>query len=212
MNPKVDDHINNTKIWQQELKSLRSIILDCGLTETYKWRQPCYTYKNSNILILSTLKKYCVLSFLKGSLLEDKEQILHQPGKDSKAVRYFAFTSVNEILENTATIKAYIFEAIGIEEAGLKVNFESNKTIIIPEELELKFKEYPDLKTAFFKLTTGRQRGYILHFTGSKNPKTRANRIEKYMPRILNKKGIHDCVCGLSKKYPKCDGSHKHKV
>ncbi|MDA3929790.1 MAG: YdeI/OmpD-associated family protein [Prolixibacteraceae bacterium] len=209
MNQKVDTYISNAAKWQNELETLRSIILDCQLTEEFKWRNPCYTYRNSNVLIIGAFKEYCALSFFKGVLLNNSDNILVAPGENSQSVRLLKFTNVNEIVEQKATLKAYIFEAIEIERAGLKVQFNKNIVLKYPEELQNKLNEMPDLKTAFEGLTPGRQKAYVLFFTAAKQSKTRVTRIEKYIPRILMGKGINDCVCGLSKRLPSCDGSHK---
>lgn len=209
MNTEVDIYLENTKRWTEELTLLRSIILDCDLTEELKWKNPCYTYKNSNILMLGEFKEYCALSFFKGVLLKDSESLLHSPGENSQSVKLFKFTSAKEINDLISTIKAYIFEAIEIDKAGLKVKTKDPSDLVIPVELENKFTESQDLKEAFYSLTPGRQRGYVLYFSSAKQSKTREERIEKYKQRILDGIGFHDCVCGLSKRMPNCDGSHK---
>jgi uncharacterized protein YdeI (YjbR/CyaY-like superfamily) len=210
MNPKVDDFINNTTKWQPEIKQLRLLLLDCGLTEEFKWRNPCYTFQGNNVAIIGSFKEYCTLSFFKGTLLQDGNGILSKPGENSQAVRFFKFTNLQEIIEQQSIIKAYIYEAIEIEKAGLKVIFKSNKELELVEELQVALDKSPALKTAFQALTPGRQRAYNLHFSEAKQSKTRETRIEKYTPRILTGKGINDCICGLSKKMPNCDGSHKY--
>ena len=209
MNPKVDAFIENNTDWQKALTILRDLTLACDLNEMFKWKQPCYTLNNSNILIISHLKDCCTLSFFKGALLKDTENILIKPGENSQSVRYLKFYSTKDVVEKTATIKAYIFEAIEVEKAGLKIPTKKEQEPI-PEELTQEFIKNPALQNAFNALTPGRQRGYILYFSGAKQPKTRISRIEKYRDRILNGKGFHDCVCGLSKKMPTCDGSHKY--
>ena len=210
MNPKVDKFLENISQWQTELKKLRAIVLDCGLIEELKWKQPCYTANGNNVLILANFKDYCSVSFLKGVLLQDSDKLLVAPGENSQSVRLIKFTSVQEITKLEATIKAYIYEAIEIEKAGLKVDLKKNSDLELVEELQNKLKQQPQLKTAFEALTPGRQRGYNLYFSDAKQAKTREKRIEKYTPRILDGKGIHDCVCGLTKKPPSCDGSHKY--
>ena len=209
MNPKVDTFLSNLTQWQDELAQLREIVLDCGLTEELKWGVPCYTYKDANVIIIHGFKNYCAIMFFKGVLLSDTHKILFQQTKNVQETRQARFTSVKEIVKLEANLKAYIFEAIEVEKAGLKVPLKKTEDFEMPEELQNKFKENATLKRAFETLTPGRQRGYLLHFSGSQNAKTREARIEKYIPRILTGKGFNDCVCGLSKKMPNCDGSHK---
>ncbi|MEE8429252.1 MAG: YdeI/OmpD-associated family protein [Gammaproteobacteria bacterium] len=223
MNPKVDTYLAegcgrcslvNTpqckvNTWPEELKELRRIILDCGLTEELKWSQPCYTYQKSNVVLMGAFKEYSALSFFKGALLKDVNSILQKPGENSQAARQIRFTDVQAIVEMEPILKAYIHEAIEVEKAGLKVDFKK-KEHSIPEELQNTFDESPAFKTAFEALTPGRQRGYILHFSAAKQSKTRASRIEKYMPRIFDGIGFWDCTCGHTNKPPNCDGTHKH--
>lgn len=209
MNPKVDDFLSNAQNWQEEMTALRAIVLTCGLTEELKWRQPCYSFNGKNILIISAFKDNCVLSFLKGELLNDTEGILVSPGENSQAVKFTKFTSVKNIIEQEAILKAYIFEAIEVEKAGLKPSSTKSKNLVFPEELIHKMQADQAFKNAFESLTPGRQRGYNMFFTAAKQAKTRQDRIAKYEQRILNGKGINDCVCGLSKRMPNCDGSHK---
>ncbi|MCE7990616.1 MAG: hypothetical protein HEP71_01495 [Roseivirga sp.] len=177
--------------WTAELELLRKIILDCGLTEESKWGAPCYTFQNKNMLMLSALKGYCCISFFKGSLLSDHENLLVKPGPNSQAARLFRFQHVNEIQKTERHIKAYIFEAIELEKAGLTVTLKKNPEPI-PVELEMKLEEDPVLKTAFEALTPGRQRGYVLHFSKPKRSETRIGRIEKCIPMILQGTGLHD--------------------
>ncbi|MEZ4722141.1 MAG: YdeI/OmpD-associated family protein [Flavobacteriales bacterium] len=178
-------------LWPNELVALRSIALECGLTEELKWSVPCYTYMGNNVLIVSAFKEYCAMSFFKGSLLQDEAHLLHSPGENSQAARLFKFTSVDEINKLESTIKAYVFEAIELEKAGQKVEFKKELEPI-PDELETRFKEFPDLKTAFEALTPGRQRGYILHFSQPKQSATRFSRIDKCIPKIISGKGFYD--------------------
>ena len=210
MNAKVDDYILNAKKGQPEIKQLRELLLDCGLTEEFKWRTPCYSFKGKNVVLIGSFKEYCALSFFKGTLLQDSNGILSKPGENSQAIRFFKFRNLEEIIEQKSIIKAYIYEAIEIEKAGLKVNFKSNTELELVKELQLALDKNPSLKTAFEALTPGRQRAYNIYFSGSKQSKTRETRIEKYTERILAGKGFNDCVCGLSKKMPNCDGSHKY--
>lgn len=209
MNAKVDEYIRQCDMWQDELQQLRIVVLACGLTEDWKWRAPCYTHRGANVVLLGALKDYCVLSFLKGALLKDAEGILVKPGENSRAARLIRFTDAQEIVEIESILKSYIHEAMGLEDAGLKVDFAKDRELDLPQELQDKFNENPSLKSAFEALTPGRQRGYLLYFSGAKRASSRVTRIEKYAERILDGKGIHDCVCGLSRKLPQCDGSHK---
>lgn len=192
MNPKVDEFISKANQWKEEYKKLRNIVLDCELTEELKWRLPCYTFEKSNIVIIQNFKEYCALMFFKGALLKDANGILIKPGENSQAQRQIRFTNVQEIAEMEPILKAFIYEAIGVEKAGLKVNFKKTTEYIIPEELQNKFDEIPALKTAFEELTPGRQRQYILYFSQPKQSKTRESRVEKYMQHILDGKGLND--------------------
>jgi len=189
MNPKVDGYLRKAKKWQGEMKKLRRISLDCGLTEELKWGKPCYTFQNSNIVIIQGFKEFCALLFTKGALLKDLNGILKKFGW--QAARRIPFTNVREIVEIEPSLKAYIREAIEAEKAGLKVTLKKNPEPI-PEELQNKLDEIPALKAAFDALTPGRQRGYILYFSGAKQSKTRESRIEKCMRQILNGKGLND--------------------
>jgi len=191
MNLKVDGILRKSKKWREEMKSLRRIILDCPLTEEVKWRKPCYTHNNKNIVIINGLKEFCALMFFKGALLKDASGILNRIGEHTQAGRWIKFTSVREIVEMEATLKTYIHEAIEAEKAGLKVKLKK-KPEPIPEELQNKLDEIPALQTAFAALTPGRQRGYILYFSAPKQSKTRESRIEKCMRQILNGNGLND--------------------
>ncbi|KJD32077.1 hypothetical protein PK35_11605 [Tamlana nanhaiensis] len=177
--------------WQRELQLLRHIVLQCGLTETCKWGVPCYTFNGKNVLNITALKNYCAIGFFKGALLADEKQLLEKPGENSQAVRLFKFTNLDDIKSIEADIKAYIFEAIEAEKAGLQIEFKKNPEPI-PEELEAKFEDDPYFKSAFKSLTPGRQRGYILYFSQPKQAKTRTARIEKCTPLILSGIGLHD--------------------
>jgi uncharacterized protein YdeI (YjbR/CyaY-like superfamily) len=177
--------------WISELKLLRMIVLESGLAEECKWGVPCYTFDNGNVLLVSAFKDYCSISFFKGSLLKDDKKLLEKPGKNSQAARLLKFSIVEEIKEVETDIKSYIREAIEIEKSGLKVNFNKNPEPV-PEELEKKFEEDPLLKTAFDALTPGRQRGYIIYFSAPRQSKTRVERIEKSIGKILNGEGLHD--------------------
>ena len=192
MNPKVDAFFSKTKKWREELEKLRTIILDCGLTEELKWGKPCYTFQNSNIVILQGFKDFCALLFTKGALLKDPNGILEKPGENTQAARRIPFTNTREIVEMQTILKAYIHEAIEAEKSGLKVNFKKTTEFIIPEEFQNRLDELPALKTAFDALTPGRQRAYILYFTAPKQSKTRESRVEKCMQQILSGKGLND--------------------
>jgi uncharacterized protein YdeI (YjbR/CyaY-like superfamily) len=192
LNPKVDAYLRRAKKWREEMAELRRIVLDCPLTEELKWRAPCYTFQNSNVVLIGAFKEYCVLSFVKGALLKDAKRILVKPGENTQAVRVIRFTEVREITKIEPTLKAYLHEAIEVEKAGLKVKLKKITERKIPEELQDKFAENPALKTAFRALTPGRQRAYLLHFSAAKQSKTRTSRIEKCMPRILKGKGLAD--------------------
>ncbi|WP_338814973.1 DUF1801 domain-containing protein [Bernardetia sp. Wsw4-3y2] len=209
MNIKVDEFLSKTKKWSLELEKLRSIFIYCGLTEELKWRVPCYTFNDKNIALLGGFKEYCVISFFKGVLLKDKSNILVSVGENTQSSKVIKFTHLEEIIELESIIKAYIFEAIEIEKLGLKVDFKANEDVILVKELQDKLDADKEFKTAFEKLTKGRQRGYNLYFSAAKQSKTRIVRIEKYKNQIFEGKGINDCTCGLSKKMPSCDGSHK---
>jgi len=192
MNPKVDAYISKAQKWQKEMKKLRMILLDCGLTEELKWGKPCYMFQKTNIVIILPLKEYCALLFCKGALLNDANGILIKPGENTQAARQIRFTNVREIVEMETILKAYIHRAIELEKAGLQVNYKKTTEFVIPEEFQNQLDKIPALKTAFDGLTPGRQRGYILYFSQPKQSKTRESRVEKCMQQILNGKGLHD--------------------
>ena len=192
MNTKVDFYFTKAKKWRQEFEQLRMIILDCGLTEELKWGVPCYTFEKRNIVLIHGFKEYCALLFVKGALLNDPKGILIQQMENVQAARQIRFTNVREIVKMKPILKAYIYEAIEVEKAGLKVNFKKASEFIIPEEFQNKLDKIPALKTAFYALTPGRQRAYILYFSAPKQSKTRASRVERCTPRILNGKGLND--------------------
>jgi len=192
MNPKVDFYFSKAQKWQKELEKLRTIILDCHLTEELKWGVPCYSFQESNIVLIHVFKEYCALLFIKGALLHNANGILIQQTKNVQAGRQIRFTNVREIIKMETILKAYINEAIEVENAGLKVNFKKTTEFIIPEEFQNKLDEIPALKTAFDALTPGRQRAYILYFSEPKQSKTRESRVEKCTQQILNGKGLND--------------------
>ncbi|AGA21938.1 YdeI family protein [Bacillus subtilis subsp. subtilis] len=191
-NPKVDEFLSKAKKWKEEFEKLRTIILDCELTEDFKWMHPCYTYNNKNVVLIHGFKEYCALLFHKGALLQDAHGILIQQTENVQAARQIRFTNVQEINELENILKAYIHEAIEVEKAGLKVDVNKNIELNIPEELQKKFDEIPALKTAFEALTPGRQRAYTLYFSQAKQSKTRESRVEKYVQKILDGKGLKD--------------------
>lgn len=191
MNPKVDGFFKKAKKWREELEELRRVILDCPLTEELKWGKPCYTFQESNIVILQGFKEFCALLFAKGALLKDPHGLLEKPGESTQAARRIPFTHVREIVKLAPVLKAYVREAIAAEKAGLKVEFKKNPEPI-PEELQNKLDEIPAFKTAFEALTPGRQRAYILYFSAPKQSKTRESRVEKWRPQILKGKGLND--------------------
>jgi uncharacterized protein YdeI (YjbR/CyaY-like superfamily) len=192
MNPKVDVYLTNAKKWQDEMKKLRKIILDCQLTEELKWFKPCYTFQKKNVVIIIALKEHCALAFCKGALLKDANGILVKIGENTQAGRWIKFASVREIAKIEHILKSYIHEAIEAEKAGLEVTYKKTADFKIPEEFHHKLDEIPSLKTAFYALTPGRQRGYLLYFSAPKQSKTRASRVEKSMQQILNRKGLND--------------------
>ncbi|WP_168122841.1 YdeI family protein [Paenibacillus sp. HB172176] len=191
-NPKVDGFLRKAKKWKQEFEMLREIVLGCELTEDIKWMHPCYMHEGKNIVLIHGFKEYCALLFHKGALLKDPHGILIQQTENVQAARQLRFTSAEQIEEMQLIIKAYIDEAIEVEKAGLQVAYKKTEEYSIPEELENKFVEIPELKTAFASLTPGRQRGYIYYFSQAKQSKTRESRIEKYLPQILEGKGMDD--------------------
>jgi uncharacterized protein YdeI (YjbR/CyaY-like superfamily) len=191
-NPKVDVYLSKSKNWQEELVKLRTILLDCQLTEELKWGKPCYTFQKSNIVVILPLKEHCTILFCQGALLNDANGILIKPGENTQAARQIRLTNLREIVEMETILKAYILQAIEVEKAGLKINFKKITEFKIPEELQNKFEEIPALKTAFAALTPGRQRAYFLYFSAPKQSKTRESRVEKCMQQILNGKGLND--------------------
>jgi len=192
MNPKVDFYFNKDKKWQEEINKLRTIVLDCGLTEELKWGCPCYTFENTNIVLIHVFKEYCALLFFKGALLKDTEGILIQQTKNVQAARQVRFTSASEVTKMKSILKAYIFQAIEVEKAGLKVKLKKATEYSVPEEFKKKLDKNVALKSAFKALTPGRQRAYLLYFAAPKQSKTRESRVEKSVKPILNGKGLND--------------------
>lgn len=192
MNPRVDFYFSKEKKWQKEIRELRMIVLDCGLTEELKWGSPCYTFQGANIVLIHVFKEYCALLFFKGALLSDNNNILIQQTENVQAARQIRFTGVMEIVEMAPVVKAYVYEAIEVEKGGLKVNLKKTAEYTLPEEFKIELAKNTALKAAFEELTPGRQRAYILHFSQPKQSKTRLARIEKYTPQILKGKGLND--------------------
>ncbi|WP_029272358.1 YdeI family protein [Flavobacterium sp. KJJ] len=192
MNPKVDFYFNKDQKWQEELEQLRIIALDCQLTEELKWGNPCYMYQKGNIVLIHAFKEYCAFLFFKGALLKDTNGIMIQQTENVQAARQIRFTDVKEIIELKEVLKMYIYEAIEIEKAGLKVDLKKTTEFAVSEEFQKKLDEDFNLKKAFESLTPGRQRAYLLHFSQPKQSKTRESRVEKYIPLILEGKGLND--------------------
>ena len=192
MNSKVDQYLSKAERWGKELKLLRAILLECPLTEEFKWGKPCYTYEESNLVILCELKESCAVGFMKGVLLKDPKGILAKPGENSQSMRWLKFADVQSIAKMKLVFKAYVLEAIEAEKAGVKVVFKEKHDLVYPEELHKKLNKNAALKKAFAALTPGRQRGYVLFFSAAKQSTTRESRIEKYVPKILKGKGMQD--------------------
>lgn len=191
MNPKVDFYFSKGK-WQKEITKLRAIILDCELNEELKWGCPCYTYQKSNIVLIHVFKEYCALLFFKGALLKDTKGILIQQTKNVQAARQIRFTNIQEITKMERTLKAYVYEAIEVERAGLKVKLKKTSDFKVPEEFQKKLDKSKSLKSAFESLTPGRQRTYLFYFAQAKQSKTREARVEKYVKQIMKGKGLDD--------------------
>jgi uncharacterized protein YdeI (YjbR/CyaY-like superfamily) len=192
MNPKVDFFFNKAKKWGEEFVYLRTIILDCGLTEELKWGQACYTFQKKNIVLIHGFKEYCAMLFFKGALLQDPNGILIQQTKNVQAARQIRFTSARQIARMKPVLKSYVYEAIEVEKAGLKVPLKKTAEFKIPEEFQKELDKTPALKTAFTALTPGRQRAYIFYFSQPKQSKTRTSRVEKSIRQILRGKGLND--------------------
>ncbi len=192
MNPKVDFYFVKEGKWQKELEQLRKIVLGCGLMEELKWGCPCYTFEQANIVLLHVFKEYCAVLFFKGALLKDTDGILVQQTKNVQAARQVRFTSLQEVVKTAPALKKYIYEAIEVEKAGLKMPLKKTEKYSIPEEFQTMLDKRPGLKKAFNALTPGRQRAYLLHFSAPKQSKTRESRVEKSIPAIMNGKGLNE--------------------
>lgn len=192
-NEKVEEFLNKDSQWQECYQFLRDLIFqDTELEETYKWMHPCYTLNGKNVVLIHGFKHYVALLFHKGAILEDKYGTLIQQTEKVQAARQLRFESLDEIKNREEEIKYYLNEAIKTEKAGKKVEMKKNEDYEVPEELEQKFAENPQLKEAFYQLTPGRQHQYLYHFSRAKRSQTRINRIEKYVDHILNGKGMQD--------------------
>ena len=208
MNKEVDIYLAKAKKWQKEMLFLRDILLACQLEEEIKWGISCYSINKGIVVIIQAFKNHCDLGFFKGALLQDKAGILIKAGENTQASRQMRFTDIKEIEKRSKIIKSYIKEAIALEKKGLKYIGESIAEPIQVIELQQIFKKDAALKKAFESLTPGRQRGYLIHFSGAKQSETRIARIHKQASKIMCGKGMNDCTCGLSKRMPNCDGSH----
>lgn len=192
MNPKVDFFFNKTSKWNQQYNKLRSILLNCGLTEELKWGCPCYTFQKNNVVLIHGFKEYCALLFHKGVLLKDTENILIQQTKNVQVARQIRFTSISEIENLQHTIRAYVYEAIEVEKAGIQPQLKEVAQFEMAAEFKSLLDEQPELKKAFEELTPGRQRAYLLHFSQPKQSKTRTSRVEKAIPKIMGGQGLND--------------------
>lgn len=210
MKSPVEQYIQKAKNWQDEMTLLRSILLECNLTEVIKWGKPCYTSNDKNIVIIQAFKQHCDLGFFNGASLTDLKQLLVKAGEHTQSGRQFRFENLEDIKKKRALIKAYVKEAIENEKKGIKITVEDIPAIEQVVELTAIFKKNKAFEKAFNKLTPGRQRAYHMFFAAAKQSETRISRIEKFIPRILDGKGMNDCTCGLSKRMPNCDGSHKY--
>jgi uncharacterized protein YdeI (YjbR/CyaY-like superfamily) len=192
MNPQVDAYMGKAKKWKEEFELLREIALDCELTEGFKWGHPCYTLEDANVVLIHGFKEYCALLFFKGVLMKDPKGILITQTENTQTARQLRFTSVAEISKLKTTVKAYIREAIAVEKSGVKVAKKETADFAMAEEFRRQLDESPGLRSAFEALTPGRQRGYLLYFSGAKQSKTREARVEKCIPLILDGMGLDD--------------------
>lgn len=210
MDTGVDQYISKAKSWKDEMTLLRTMLLSCKLDESIKWGQPCYAINNKNIVMIAPFKAHCDIAFFNGAALKDEKGLLVKAGVNTQSARQMRFTNADEIVKLKSVIKSYVNEAIENEKQGVKPTPAEKAEPILVEELEAIFKKNTPFKKAFAALTPGRQRAYLIHFSGAKQAATRVARIEKYVDAILAGRGINDCTCGLSKKMPYCDGSHKY--
>lgn len=189
---KVDKYIENIKKWKEETILLRQICLDSGLEEDFKWKHPCYTFQGKNIVLIHGFKDYCALLFYKGALLKDTDGILIQQTENVQSARQIRFTKPEEVVDLVSTIKTYVFEAIEVEKAGLKVKTKKTSEFEMVSEFKEVLQENSDIKIAFESLTPGRQRSYLLYFSQAKQSKTRLSRIEKSIPKMIQRKGHNE--------------------
>ena len=204
----VDAYFDELEQWAEECRALRPLVLAAGVTETWKWKQPCYTHAGKNVALIAPFKGHASLSFFQGVLLADPHDLLTTPGKDSQSARQWRFTSLDQIDRHASTITSYVAEAMRLVEDGTTVAFTAKDELELPDELVERFADVVGLEDAFMNLTPGRQRGFVLHISGATQSATRSARVEKHLDRILAGKGIHDCICGKSARMPRCDGSH----
>lgn len=190
MNPEVDAFVKQAKIWKEEIQALRSILIDCGLDEELKWGKPCFMYKGRNVAIIQPFKKHCALLFFKGALFQDIHGLLKNQGANTQSAKRLEFISKDQIKKTK--IKPYVKQAIELEKSGVIVDFKAKSELVLPDELSQLLKKNSKVKKAFYALTPGRQRAYVIHFASAKKTQTRAARIEKYIPKILSGKGIND--------------------
>lgn len=209
MKTAVELYIEKAKQWKDEMTLLRSILLETALTETIKWGKPCYTYNDKNLVIIQDFKHHCDLVFFTGALLKDPEKLLEKAGENTQSARQLRFENLADIKRKKTIIKSFVKEAIENEKQGIKPVVEEKVELEKIVELENIFKKNKAFTKAFRALTPGRQRAYHMFFAGAKQSETRVSRIEKYIPRIIDGYGINDCTCGMSKRMPNCDGSHK---
>lgn len=189
-NPRVDAFVSRAKTWRGEIRKLRDVLLECGLDEDLKWGKPCFAFEGSNVAIIQPFKNHCALLFFKGTLLEDELGLLRSQGANSRSALRLEFTSEAQIKKSV--VRRYVMEALAVERAGLEVDSKAKRELALPDELTRVLGRDPRLARAFRALTPGRRRGYVLHFTGAKQSKTRTARIERCAPMILAGKGLHD--------------------
>ncbi len=187
---RVDAYLSRAKAWRGEMEKLRSILLECGLEEDLKWGKPCFQHEGSNVAILQPFKQHCALMFFQGALLEDTHGLLRSQGPNTQSAMRLEFTREAEIRKTV--VKSYVKQAISVRKAGLRVDFGARRELELPPELTQILSKDDKLAKAFRALTPGRQRGYLLHFTGAKKSETRTARIEKCAPKILAGLGLHD--------------------
>ena len=207
--PNVDQYLNDQAVWQETLGALVDLLRQEDLEEVVKWSTPIYMYRGTNIIGLGAFKNHCTLSFFNGALMADPQGLLTKPGENTQAGRWIKFTHTEEVHKLAPILEAYIQEAMDIERAGLKVEMKTVDDYAIPAELQAELDKDTDFQSSWDALTPGRRRAYILFIDGAKQSATKTDRVLKYRPRILKGKGMNDCICGLSKRMPNCDGSHK---